>query len=1150
MKRIIHQLLLPILSILLLDPTPQMAQQSRAPKQLAIRAARLLDVKNANLIENPVGSAAQENRLGVRLKSKFGISDVQPVIRPHAGMLRFPDVGGTQIVFSYGNNLWLVSRSGGTAVPLVNGSGRKMLPKFSPDGRTVGFMSNSAGNYELYVIPVEGGLPERVTYQPDTEVLCDWGETGKLVFYSTAFTPMDSEAEVFTVGPEGGLPEKLPVPYGTQSAVSPDGQWLAYTPTYEITPNWKRFRGGNAPDIWIFNLQNKTSKRITDWEGPDKYPMWHGKALYYVSDAGPEHRLNIWTYDTQSSTRKQITHFTDFDVRYPSIGPGPNNQGEIVFEHGSDLYLLDLATGNAHSVEVTIPGDQATVQPRVVDAMKFLADWKLSPTGKRAVLEARGDIWTVPTENGSPRNLTHTNGIAERSPAWSPNGQWIAYFSDATGEYELNITQSDGQGEARQLTRGGQIFPFNTAWSPDSNYISFTNKTGSYYVHDIVKGQTRVIDTDPVPLEWEDKPQVSWSFDSRWIAYTKRDAITSLASIWIFNVDTGKSRRVTSGRFSDLSPVFDRHGDYLYFKSIRTFKAVTSDIGAYGDRINFAHVGGETMLAVPLRANRRMAIPRSDEETWTHEEAAEKKPNKEREVTIDFEGFERRVTSLPIEPGRFGNIAINDKGALIYERLPLPGTGQANSIRLYDIADPSKKEKEVGLGADGFSMADDGTKLLIYGNKTLTILDAAAGATSRNLASDRLTLTVDPRAEWRQIFNEAWRLYRDFFYDPGMHGVNWPVMRERYSRMLADCSTREDVNAVIGEMIGELNVSHAWIQSPGDVQEFPGADFGLLGADFEIHEGAYRIAKIYQGAPWDSDARGPLSEPGLDVREGDFLLAVNGTPLGMSKSPWAHFQGLVGQVITITVSDRPRIDSSARKLVVTPIGDDSNLRYRDWIERNREQVERKTDGKVGYVYIPNFTSRRGLNDFVRQFYGQTGKEALIVDERWNGGGASPQPYVEMLSRPLLQFWGLRYGSDPRRPFFALQGPKVALINGETASSGELFANYFRKAGVGKIIGTRTWGGSVGLTGNPSFIDGGAVSLPDLAFYNLEGKWEIEGHGVDPDIEVIDDPALMMAGKDPQLDAAISYLLNELRRVRRTPVSRPPYSNRSGEPQRK
>jgi tricorn protease len=1119
--------------------------------------------------------------------------------RPHGGMIRYPDVSATHIVFLYANDLWLVSREGGLASPLASPSGPELMPKFSPDGRSIAFVGNYEGNRDLYVIPAEGGVSARVTYHPATEMLCDWTPDGRLLYATNGFAGLARQTQLFSVAPDGGLPTKIPVPYGANGAISADGQVLAYTPHAIDFRTWKRYRGGMQTDLWLFDLKARTSKQITDWEGLDSLPMWNNDKVYYLSDAGSNHRLNIWSYDTKSAERKQITDFADYDVKWPSIGPGKLGKGEIVFQNGSELFLLDLSTGKSREVLVSVPGDRPKIRRRNIEANEFIAAWDISPTGKRALFEARGDIWTAPAKEGVPRNLTRTSGVAERDPAWSPDGQWIAYFSDATGEYELYVAQSDGKEKPRQLTKDGKVFRFSPTWSPDSKQILFTDKGGAIYRHDVEKKETRLVDTNPSG----DPTRGAWSPDSRWVVYAKQMP-NRLTAVLLYEVEADKKHQLTSGRFADSWPTFDRDGDFLYFASARSFSSpIYEDLGT-----TFVYAELDQLFAVPLRKDVKSPLaPKSDEELWgeakekadKEEKEKEEKENGEKEkkngdekngdknnqkkesdkpaepttksattkpgdekkngkeakakeikpVKIDLEGFERRAVLLPPKKGLFSRLCVNDKGHLLYTRGVARGIDEKPSIKILDLKDKKAEKKEEKTVVDevgDFALSADGKKLLVRKDeKTYAIIDAAAEQKlDKPLAITGMTVNVDPRLEWKQIFTDAWRIHRDYFYVPNMHGINWDKTRAMYERMLADCVSRDDVTYVIGEMISELNIGHAYVRGVGDVDREPSVTVGLLGCDFELFDGAYRIKRIYEGGPWDADGRGPLSEPGIDVKEGDYLLAVNQAPVDTTRDPWAALQGLADKNVTITISGKPARDDKARDIVVKPIASEAPLRYRAWIERNRAYVDRQSEGKLGYIYVPN-TGLEGQNDLVRQFFGQTDKAGLIIDERWNGGGQIPTRFIELLNRPITNYWARRDGDDWPWPPDSHQGPKVMLINGLAGSGGDMFPWLFKYNKLGKLIGTRTWGGLVGISGNPPFIDGGNTNAPTFGFYEKDGTWGVEGHGVDPDMVVVDDPAKMVDGGDPQLDAAIAHLLAEVKSRPYIPPKRPEPPDRRG-----
>ena len=1217
---------------------------------------------------------------------------------PHAGMLRYPDVSKTQIVFSYANDLWIVPKDGGTATKLSSPAGLEGLAKFSPDGNALAFIANYDGGNDLYTMSVTGGVPKRVTHHPSAEWLTDWTPQGELLYFMNGLEGLGRQTGIYTVSPEGGLPNRVPVPYGANGAISPDGQWIAYTPHSRDTRTWKRYRGGMATDIWIFNIESYESRKITDWEGTDTIPMWHGSKIYYLSDNGPEHRLNIWSFDTKDDKHEQITKFDDFDCKFPSIGPGSKGEGEIVFQNGSTLQLLNLRSKKSKAIEVDVPGDRPKLRDRTVDASEFIASGSISSTGKRAVVEARGDIWTVPAKNGAPRQITDTSGSAERNPAWSPDGRWISYFSDESGDYELYITQSDGKGETLKLTDTGHNYFFGTAWSPDSKKILVTDKAGAITLIDVESGESKQIDRD----EWANQPGVSWSHDSRYITYNKSEPKSNSSSIWIYDVEAGESQKVTSGFFNDTDPVFSRQGNFLYYVSNREFTTPRyEDVGS-----TFIYDRTGKLIAVPLNGEVENAwLVKPDDETWEDEDAddeekaddaedtengdadeaddkadsdeeeqaddadgddsdegdnpednflvdnpihgvwtgqakglsqipgmsedamditmtilahkdgsftgssqamgeteaydsvmfdeatgkftatrsqgpvtsklegtlsgdkltgnwsipemgvsgtfeftkSDEKPDLEgaegsdkevEPVEIDFEGFEARGFELPVNAGNFGSLVSNDKGQLIYMSMNDAGP----TIKLFDPTDEEPSEKTVLGGAGLLDISGDGKKLIVgQGSNRFAIVSAAAGQSfSDPLDASGLTKIVNPREEWEQIFTDAWRRHRDFFYVNNLHGVDWDAIYKQYHAMLKDAASREDVSFIIGEMIAELNVGHAYYWG-GDGESSPTRPVGMLGVDFEVatetddqgnDHTAYRIAKIYEGADWDSDARNPLNQLGLDIDEGTYILAVNGRKLNTDEDPWAAFIGTAGKQTTITFADALAGDDETRNVrdyTLEPMGSESNLRYRAWIEHNRQYVEDATDGKVGYIYVPD-TGVNGQNNLFRQFYGQIGKEALIIDERWNGGGQIPTRFIELLNRPRTNYWARRDGKDWPWPYDSHQGPKCMLINGLAGSGGDMFPWLFRYNELGKLIGMRTWGGLVGISGVPGLIDGGYTAVPTFGFYETD---------------VIDDPSQLAKGKDPQLDAAIAEMLKEIENNPYTPAVRPSDPDRSG-----
>ena len=1060
-----------------------------------------------------------------------------------ARLLRQPDVSATQIAFVYAGDIWVVAKEGGVAQRLSTPAGEESFPRFSPDGSKIGFTGNYDGNSDVFVIPVGGGVPARLTHHPDTDRMLGWYPDGQSILYST---PMTSEKQRFNklyrVPVTGGLPAVLPVPYGEFGAISPDGDTLAYMKLSRDFRTWKRYRGGTAPEIWLFGLSDHEARNLTQNGANDGQPMWHGSTLYFLSDRDGNMRSNIWAHDLATGEERQITFFEDFDIHFPAIGPD-----DMVFENGGRIYVMDLETEKAEAVDVQVVTDRASLRPRPVTVGEQIVGGDISPSGKRAVLEARGEVFTLPAEHGVVRNLTRTSGFAERHPAWSPDGKHIAYFSDRSGEYELTIRAADGSGDEATQTHLGPGYRYSPMWSPDSGKIVFIDNMQVIQLFDVATKKVTEIDRGL----WMTHPglanfSVSWSSDSRWIAYS-RGLDNQQSAVFLYDTTASERHQATFGFVDCSNPVFDPEGKYLYYLSDRSFQPSYSAFEP-----TWIYANATNLMAVSLRKDVPSPLaPRNDVEGVNGGEDEKKEDGegddkdikdadeakeKKKPVLIDLEDFEARAVVLPPDAGNYSDLAAV-KGKVIYQRHPRTGSGdESSSLVFWDLEE--REEETILDNADGYALSADGKKLLVAAGDKFAIVDVSAKQKmDKALATSSMETTVVPPEEWRQLFNDAWRLERDFFYDPNMHGVDWQLMREHYGAMLGDVISRWDLNFVIGELIGEINTSHSY-RGGGDVERPVRRGVGLLGVDWELADGAYRIENIVASAPWDAGVRSPLVEPGVNVNEGDWVLAVNGTTIDTNKDPWAAFEGLAGTTVLLTVNDKPSTEG-AREVLVETLDSEARLRNLAWIEANRQKVDKASGGRIGYIYVPD-TGRGGQTELYRMFRAQYHKDGLIIDERFNSGGQIPDRFVELLNRPYYSFWAVRSGNDWQTPAVTHAGPKAMLINAWSGSGGDAFPYYFRAAGAGPLIGTRTWGGLIGYSGVPSLIDNGRLTVPTFSFYDTDGEWAVEGYGVDPDIEVVDDPSLMLDGGDPQLDRAIAEVLTALEENPPIKPQRPAY----------
>lgn len=1064
-----------------------------------------------------------------------------------AGLFRYPDVSQTQVVFAYANDIWIIPKEGGTAIKMSSPAGVESFPKFSPDGKSIAFTGNYDGNPDVYMMPTNGGIPQRLTQHGMSDRVVDWTPDGKrILFASGRESGRERFNQFFTISANGGMAEKLPLAYAEFGSYSPDGKQMALTFRSQVFRNWKRYRGGWNADIHIFNFANLNSENISSGtDAADELPMWHGNYIYFLSDRGSETRMNLWRYDLGKKSYQQLTNFKDYDAHYPSMGPE-----DIVFEAGGKMYLFNLAAQKEKEIKVTLVADKASLKPVAESVEKYIQHAGISPDGNRVLVEARGDVFTLPAENGYVKDLTRSSGTAERYPAWSPDGKYVAYWSDRSGEYELWMQEPDKEGSAKKLTSYGPGFRYAITWSPDSKKMAFVDKAMKIKIYDITNGQTTDVDHG---MSWThgnlEGFSCSWSPDSRWLAYN-RDLPNSHNAVYIYDYTNKKTEQVTSGYYEANSPVFDPEGKYLFLFTNQSFQPSYSDIDN-----TFVYANSTQPAVITLKKSTPSVLtPKNDkveiksddqpakpDTTKKEATASADKKSKTPAVEIDFDGIEARLQLLPLKAGNYGNIAAV-KGRIVYQVVPNTGSGGGkSSLRYFDL--DKREEKTILEDADQFWLSADNKKVLVRRLNTFSVLKPEEGQKfEKTLRLTEMRVMVDPMEEWKQLFNDTWRFERDYFYDAGMHGVDWKLMKERYMKMLEGAMSREEVNVVLGEMIGELNASHTY-KSGGDEEQTKTDPVGYLGVDWQAEGDFYKIKKIIRSAPWDAEVRSSLLLPGVDIREGSYILAVNGLPLSTKEEPYAAFQGLAGKTVEITYNSSPSW-TGAKTAIVQTMSDETRLRHLAWIEENRKKVEDASNGDVGYIYVRS-TGVDGQNELIRQFNAQWDKKALIIDERFNSGGQIPDRFIEMLNRDPLAFWSIRDGENWPWPPNAHFGPKVMLANGWSGSGGDAFPDYFRKKKLGPLIGTRTWGGLIGISGVPGLIDGGSITVPTFRMYNPDGTWFKEGHGVEPDIEVPEDLTAMAKGVDPQLQRALTEIKDLLKKKGFTKPKAPPVENRKG-----
>ncbi len=1050
----------------------------------------------------------------------------------NAKLMRYVDVSDSQICFVYGGDIWIVNKNGGVATQLTNSPGEESYPKFSPNGTEIAFTASYRGNPDVYVMNTKGGVPKRITYGSHADRMVEWHSSGeKILFASRRETgiPSGRVNQLFLISKNGGMTEKLPMPYGEIATFSADGKQLAYITKITETYPFKRYRGGLTSDVILFDLEKNTAKNITNNTANDGKPAWAGDKIYFLSDRADDMRLNVWSYDTKSEVLNQVTQFKEFDITYLSAG-----SSDLVFEVGGSLHLMDLATEQSKEVKVSVVSDLTLEMPKRVDVSNNITNMTASPGAKRIVFETRGELFNVPVKEGFADNITTSSGAFDHNPAWSPNGDYVAYWSDSSGEYEIYMQSMREDKASKKITSRNKGYGYTLFWSPDSKNLAFIDEKNDISIVDVASGNIDIADN----YRWNYghgsrySYPMNWSHDSKYLTYTIGMDNTNEA-IFIYDVNSKESRQVTSGFYSDSNPVFSNDGKYLFFLTKRNFDAAYSalDDGTwiYPNATQLAAISLSDASPYLLQAKNDALEIEKKEDASENKDKGKSKKDKSKEtkaddkpITIDWNGLENRLVILPIKPGNLGQLMAFD-GKVAYMRFPNTGAnGGDPMLMFYDLKE--REEKSIMSKVSGVVQTADGASLLIKSGLQFAIVkpDADQKITDA-IPTDALVMELTPKDEWRQIFNDTWRRYRDFFYDEDMQQVDWESMRTRYGALIDDARSRWDVSYLQSNMLSELSAGHTYTRG-GDNESVENVSTGYLGIDWAMDAKGYKIKRIVKPAVWDAENRSPFDRPGVEVSEGNYIHAVNGMALPLDKEPYAAFEGLNGKTVALKLSKTGKL-SDAKDIVVTCLTEsqEENIRYLDWIENNRLMVEKLSNGKLGYVYMTD-TSPRGQLDLVKMYYGQLDKEGFIIDERFNGGGQLADRFLELMTRPTIYNLYWRHGKTHTMPTKANTGPMGMLINGWAGSGGDGLPWAFRELNAGPIVGERTVGILVGPATGHQLIDGGGITVPGARLFYNSGKWFDEGVGVQPDFEIWDDPNLIMKGRDPQMEKVVDEVL--------------------------
>lgn len=1046
-------------------------------------------------------------------------------------LLREPDVSAKHIVFAYANDLWIVNKTGGEARRLTSFQGSESNPKFSPDGKMIAFTGQYGGNRDVYVVPVEGGESKRLTWHPSADIVRGWSPEGKVVFTSARESVPGGNEKIWELGLNEGVPKSLPMPRAHRGNYSPDGKFFAYELVSPWDEEWRNYRGGQNRPIWVQDLKDNSVKKLP-WENShDVQPVWMGGSIYFLSDR--DLAMNVYRYELSSSKLTQLTFFADYDVKNLAAGGGT-----VVFEYGGDLYSLEPGGGSPKKLSIQLKGDFPWLQPQWKNAGAMLSNGSLSPSGKRALFEARGEIISVPVDKGDFRNLTQSTGSREHDPVWSPDGKNIAWFSDASGEYSLMIAKQDGLDAAREIKIPSPTYYYSPAWSPDSKYIAFTDHLQQLWMTEISSGKTTLIDKEPY-LHPERTIDPVWSPDSKWIAYAKR-LPSQYHVVMAYSMDQQKSLQLTDGLSDALSPAWDASGKYLFFLASTNLALASGwlDMSSLERPIRRS-----PYFMVLKKGEPSPLLPESDEETVEDGPAVDstlkaaknaKKADEKKDaaaeksklkVEIDIDGLNQRILALEMPPRDYTKLSAGTAGEVfIAENIP-----NEEGRTLHKFSFKSRKAEKFTGGVQQFSISADGKKIMYRSGPQWIVCETSAPAAPGQgiLNVSGVQVKIDPRKEWKQIYKEAWRFQRDYLYVKNVHGADWKKVYENYVPLLDHVSHRSDLTYLLDILGGEVSIGHSFTGG-GDNPSVPRVPIGLLGADYEVMGNRYKIKKVYNGENWNPELRSPLSAPGVDINAGDYIISVDGRPLTTDISIYSVFENKANRQVVLSVSKNAD-GTAARKVIVVPVEDEYGLRILDWVESNRRKVDKLSNGQLAYVWLPD-TGEDGYRSFNRYYFAQQHKQGVILDERFNGGGFIADYFVDILNRKLRGYFN-NVSGDRRpwtEPLTGIFGPKVMVVNEMAGSGGDMLPYLFKQMKIGPVVGTKTWGGLVGIWDVPGLVDGGYITAPRGGFYNLDGQWDVEGVGITPDIEVEMEPKDVLEGRDPQLERAVEEALKLLK----------------------